>query len=83
MRAPSRGAGLDYGSARPLAQFTWDRRSNRSPCLHPVVFREPRPTNLGSFLCFLRLFAAISSSVLTFAHFASLREIFFGAVSDL
>jgi hypothetical protein len=29
------------------------------------------------------LFAAIPSSVLTFAHFASLREIFFGAISDL
>jgi hypothetical protein len=34
-------------------------------------------------LALFALFAAIPSSVLTFAHFASLREIFFGAISDL
>jgi hypothetical protein len=50
---------LDYGSARPLASLTGYRRSYRSPCLHPVVFREPRPTSLSFSLRALRSFAAI------------------------
>jgi hypothetical protein len=50
---------------------------------HKERKKEGRGKSRRAEIFALAFFAAIPSSVLTFAHFASLREIFFGAISDL